>query len=83
MLSDYQHILCPTAGEIPGYEESLTINRLEKKNLSKGWERMIAGSGRWVAGRWMERSEVVIIISSGIVGAEESRWASVGVRWPA
>jgi hypothetical protein len=31
----------------------------------------------------MERNEVVIIISSGIVGAEENRWASVGVRWPA
>jgi hypothetical protein len=54
MLSDYQHILCPTAGEMQGYEESMTINRLEKKNLSKGWERMIAGSGRRVAERWME-----------------------------
>jgi hypothetical protein len=69
----YQHILCPTAGEVPGYEESMTINGLEKKNLSKVWERMVAGSKRWAAGKWMEQNEVVILFSSGIVGAEESR----------
>ena len=79
----YQHILCPTAGEVPGYKESKTISGLEKKNLSKGLKQMIAGGGRRAAGRWMEQNKVVIVISSGIVGAEESRWASVGVRWPA
>ncbi len=79
----YQHILCPTAGEVPGYKESMTISGLEKKNISEGSEQMIAGSGRQAAGRWMEQNKVVIVISTGIVGAEESSWASVGVRWPA
>jgi hypothetical protein len=47
----YQNILCPTAGEVLGHKELTTINRREKKNLSKGWERMIAGNGRQAAGR--------------------------------
>ncbi len=33
----YQHILCPTAGEVPGYKKSMMIKGQEKKNLPKGW----------------------------------------------
>ncbi len=38
---------------------------------------------RRAARRWMARNEIAIVVLSAIMGAEDSRWANVVVRWSA